>query len=117
MQVEKVQNNNPNFGMKIAPHFSQTVQNFYNYGKVPNKRKLIWEFNQQAEKYKNFGHDDYTLDYEKKLKQGNWVHYLTATKDNGKEKVVISVRSTLAKIIEHFMKMNKYEINYKFQKK
>lgn len=115
MNIKKV-DNNTSFGIKVAPHFSQTTQNFYNYGNVPNKRHLIWKFNQKVDQYSKFGHDDFTLDYEKKLQNGNWEHYLTATKDDG-QKITIFHRSTLAKIIDRFMQMNKHELDTKFPKK
>lgn len=115
MQINNLQSNNPSFGIKVAPHFSKTVQNFYNYGNVPNKRNLIWEFNQKIMQYEKFGHDDYTLDYEKKLQHGNWEHYLVAIRDDG-SKINIFQRSTLAKIINRFMQMNKHELNTKFPK-
>ena len=115
MQINKIQNET-SFGIKVAPHFSQTVQNFYNYGNVVNKRNLIWKFNQKVELYSKFGHDDYTLDYEKKLQNGNWEHFLTATKNNG-HKITIFHRNTLSKIIDRFMQMNKHELDTKFVKK
>lgn len=115
MQVNKVQNN-PYFGIKVDPHFIRTAQNQYNYNNVPNKRHLIWEFNQKVEQYSKFGHDNFTLDYEKKLENGNWEHYLTATRDDGKKKIIIFHRSRLNKIIDRFMQMNKHELDTKFSK-
>ena len=53
MQVNRVQNN-PSFGINVSAHFSKTVQNFYNYGNVPNKRNLIWKFNQKFEQYSKY---------------------------------------------------------------
>jgi len=114
MQVNRVQNN-PSFGINVSTHFSKTVQNFYNYGNVPNKRNLIWKFNQKVEQYSKFGYEDYSLDYEKKLQNGNWEHFLTATRNDGK-KVVLFHRSRLDKIIDRFMQMNKHELDTKFPK-
>jgi len=106
MQINKVQNN-VSFGIKVAPHFSKTVQNFYHYGNIPNKRRFIWAFNQKAEKFAKSGFDDYTMDYDRKFLNRNWVHYIVATNDsNPKERIILSKKKSLAKIIIHFMEMN-----------
>jgi len=115
MQINNI-HSNTNFGIKVAPHFIQTAQNQYHYNNVPNKRQMIWRFNQKVEQYSNFGHDDYTIDYERKLLNGNWEHYLVATRDDG-HKITIFHRSNLAKIINRFLEMNKHELNTKFAKK
>ena len=107
MQINNIQNST-SFGIKISPHLLQTAQNHYNYNNVPNKRRLIWAFNQKAEEYGKFGFDDYTLDYEKKLVDGNWQHYLVATRDsNPSDKITVSHRQTLVRIINHFLDINK----------
>lgn len=117
MQINKIENSNTSFGANVASNFIRVAQNNYNYNNVPNKKKLIWQFNKKVEEYSNFGHDEYTIDYEKKLENGHWEHYLIANKNDGKGKVVIFHRSTLKKIIERFMQMNKHEFNTKFSKK
>jgi hypothetical protein len=107
MQLNNIQNST-SFGIKISPHLLQTAQNHYNYNNVPNKRHLIWAFNQKAEEYGKFGFDDYILDYEKKLVNGNWQHYLVATRDsNPSDKITVSQRQTLVKIINHFLEMSR----------
>lgn len=106
MQVNRVQNN-PSFGIKVSPHFSKTVQNFYNYGNVPNKRNLIWTFNQKADEYFRYGYNEFTLDYERKQIKGNWQHFLVAVSDsNPNKKIVIAQRDNLAKIIRRFLELN-----------
>ena len=117
MQVNKVYgDDNASFGANIASSFIRVAHNSYNYNNVPNKKNLIWKFNQKVEQYSKFGRDEYTIDYEKKLENGNWEHYLVANKSDGKDKVIIFHRSTLAKIIDRFMQMNKHEFNTKFKK-
>jgi len=119
MKISKIQDNKSNsmaFCAKVSPHFIQTAHNSYNYGNVSNKKNLIWKFNKKVEDYGTFGHDDYVLDYEKKLENGNWEHYLTAQKTDGTGKFIIFQRKTLAKIIDRFMQMNKHEFNTKFKK-
>lgn len=117
MQINKIQNSNTSFGANVASNFIRVAHNSYNYNNVPNKKNLIWQFNKKVEQYSNFGHDEYTIDYERKLENGNWEHYLVALKNDGKEKFVIFHRKTLAKIIDRFLQMNKHEFNTKFSKK
>lgn len=106
MQVNNVKNT-PSFGVKVDPHLSKTVQNFYHYGNIPNKRHFIWSFNKKAEEYAKYGFDEYTLDYERKQMRGNWQHFLVAVNDsNPNKKVVVAQRDTLAKIIIRFLELN-----------
>lgn len=114
MQITHIQNNNPYFGIKVSDNFIRMAHNQYHFNNVPNKRSLIWQFNNKVEHYSNFGHDDFTIDYERKFQNGNWEHYLFAVRDDGL-KINIFHRSTFAKIVDRFLQMKKHELDTKFR--
>ncbi len=104
----------PSFGINVSAHLIDTAHNHYNYNQLVNKKQSIYKFDKKAQEYSNYGYDDYTLDYRKKLEQGNWQHYLVAFKDGeeNKAKVVIK-RNTLLRLINKFFEINKGELRQK----
>ncbi len=120
MDIKKINgyNNKLSFGIKCSPHLIQTAHNSYNYSNVPNKRNLIWSFNNKVEEYSSFGYEDYTLDYERKMTNGNWQHYLMAAKDgNPNKKFVVIKRTTLSKIINRFLNMTENDFRNTMRQK
>ena len=63
---------NINFGIKVSKNFINAVHNHYNYQVGTNKKQNIYRFNNKVKEFEGFGFDNYTLDYEKRLKNGNW---------------------------------------------
>lgn len=114
MQVNKINNNYMSFEAQVSPHFNKVVQNFFNYGNYPNKRKNIYTFIKKSEEFEKFGHNDYIIDYEKQLKNGIPQHYLVALKES--KKVILAERDSLIRIIRKFLQMNKGEFNQKIIK-
>lgn len=113
MQVNKT-DNHTNFKAKISPNFNKVVQNFFNYSSFPNKRKNIYTFTKKAEVFEKFGHNDYVIDYERKLRNNICQHYLVAS--NGSRKVILAERNNLLGIIIKFLTMNGYEFYQKIIK-
>jgi len=116
MQINRIQSDNTSFGIKVSQNFIKAAHNHYNYNVGTNKKQNIYNFNSMVEKFKTFGHNDYTLDYERKNNSGNWNHYLFVIKDDGTDRRNITVRNTLLKIINNFMGMNRSEFNAKFHR-
>ena len=116
MQIQKIQNNNPNtqnrnvsFGIKVSQNLISKAHNHFNYNQVANKRDSIFAFNKTVEKYANrFGYDNYTLDYEQSSLRGVRKHYLVATRDgsNGMNRIIVSKQNTLVGIIRTFLTLN-----------
>lgn len=115
MQINN-QNSQTYFGIKVSQNFINAAHNHYNYNVMTNKKQNIYNFNSVVDKFNKFGFDNYTLDYSRKLEQGNWQHYLTAVRDDSKKNVVILKRNTLLRLINKFLTMNKYELNDKIRK-
>ena len=116
MIISKIQNYNnnsqPSFSAKVSSNFMTIAQNFYNYNNIPNKRSLIWQLNDKAKEYESYGYNNYVLDYEKKLEQGNFQHYLVATDaNNPTNKIYILKRQTIFRLINAYKTMS----NYKFR--
>jgi len=108
MQIDNVRNNNINFGIKVSPELLYKAQNMYDYKNVPNKRHLIWQFNEKAQKYEKYEHNDYTLGYTAKRIGKDMHHFLIATNDtNPEEKIILAKRGSLHSIISRFLEIKR----------
>ena len=108
---------NPYFGIKVSKNFIDVAHNHYNYQVGTYKKQNIYRFNEKIKEFEDFGYDDYTINYERKLKYGNWKHYLVITKDgtNNQRRVLLK-RNTLFRIIEEFLSMDKNEFQKNFHR-
>lgn len=105
------------FGIKVSKNFITAAHNHYNYQVGTNKKQNIYRFNNKVKEFEGFGFDNYTLDYERRLKNGNWQHYLVAKKEDSNQKInIIANRDTLLRIINKFLSMDESEFSQNFRK-
>lgn len=97
----------PSFKANVAQHFINTAHNYYNFTVVANRMKHVYSFNNKVQEYSKFGFDNYTLDYARKMVDGNYIHYLVANDSDTNKSVIVLTRRTLPKIINGFFYMSK----------
>ena len=113
MQVQRIQNNNINFGIKISPELIKEADNFY--CKQNNSQEQFNRFYRKA-KYmiEKYGFDDYTIFTKQNNRKGYISTALYAIKDGeNQEPILLSVKDSMRKILEKFIHINEYELKNK----
>lgn len=113
MYIQPVQNNNPNFGIKISSQILQAADDFY-IKKHHNHELFDKLYRKSKYMEDNFGFDEYTLTIKNSKVDGKRVLALYAVKEmNPKHPALIAVKENINKILERFQHLNEYELNNK----
>ena len=112
MQVNKVQNNQLTFGIKISPNLIKAADEFYKrqnngqaqFDKFLKKAKIMEE---------NFGYNEYTIDFKNTKVNSKRVKALFAVKDDKSKRVLLAYKSGFRKLLDRFNLINEFELNNK----
>ena len=96
-----VNNFSPSFGINVSSNFVKSAHNYYNGVEYRPWRAKIFDnkVNKFATKY---GFNDYTINYDKIIKDGKIEHALYLTSDNDVS-VLITKANALRKVIKEFI--------------
>ena len=110
MQVNKVQNNNPSFGIKISEKFIKAADALY--CDRPNKNQAAFNKIYRKAKYmeEHYGFDDYTIVLKEEHKNHKLMTSLYAVKDDDTKSVLLTMKDGLNKVMEKFTHINEYEL-------
>ena len=109
-------NSNFSFQAKVSPDFINAAKNYYtktnSYLQCDAK---INKFMHKIGEYDKFGKDDVTVIYQKVHLNGQTQHALYAVKEGMQpgDYVVLTVKDQFRKVLEKFLRINKYEFDVK----
>ena len=112
MQINKVQNYNPSFGIKISPDIIKAADDLY--VKHNNSQEQFNKFYRKA-KYmeENYGFNEYTLEINSRKINGKRAKGIFAVKDDSSKPILIVAKDSITKLLERFNHISEYELNNK----
>ena len=113
MQVNKVQNNNPSFGIKISEKFIKAADSLYCDRQKPNQQAFNKIYRKAKYMEEHYGFDDYTIHLIEEHKDNRLMTSLYAIKDDNAIKVLLTMKDGLNKVMEKFTHINEYELTKK----
>ncbi len=111
MQINSIQSDcKPSFQAKVSSKFTEAAKNYFQ--KNPVKLEA---FEKKVDTYKYYGLSDVNVFHERVILNGKPHYALYAAKDGAKpeEYALLTVKDAFRKVIEKFMRINKYEFNLK----
>ncbi len=113
MQIDKnVNSSQPVFRAAVAENFKKAARNYFNGVEYRPWRTEI--FNKKVEKVvKEFGYDEFTINYKKATRDGVQVHMLFADREG--MSVPLTCKDRFRKVIEYFQRMTKGDLYLKIK--
>ena len=112
MQVNKVQNYNPSFGIKVSPNFIKAADEYYL--KHNNNQALLEKFHRKAKRMEeDFGFNEYTIEFKNSKINSKRVKALYAVKNDKNTPVLLAYKNSFTKLLDKFTNLNEYELNNK----
>ena len=112
MQINRIQSNQPSFGIKISADLIKAADDFY----VKNNKSQE-QFNKFYRKAKymeeNYGFNEYTLEVLTRKINGKLVKGIFAVKDNEGKPVLIACKDSFTELLQKFNHISEYELNNK----
>lgn len=112
MQINRVQNYNTSFGIKISPNFIKAADEYYI--KHNNSQAQLDKFHRKAKKMEeDFGFNEYTIEFKNCKINSKRVRALFAVKNDGSNPVLLAYKNSFTKLLNRFNQINEYELNNK----
>ena len=110
MQVNRLQNNNLAFGIKVSDKFIKAADMLY--CDRPNKNQAAFNKVYRKAKYmeEHYGYDDYTIVLREEKRKNKLMSVLYAVKDDNSNEVLLAMKDGLNKLMEKFTHINEYEL-------
>lgn len=110
MQVQKIQNNNTTFGIKVSKGFIKAADSLYCDRAKKNQAAFNKIYRKAKYMYEHYGFDDYTIILKEEKRNNKLMSVLYAVKDNESNKVLLIMKDGLNKLMERFTRINEYEL-------
>lgn len=113
MQVQKIQNNNTSFGIKISEGFIKAADALY--CDRPNKNQQAFNRVYRKAKYmeEHYGYDDFTIVLKEEKFKDKLMTSLYAVKDDESKSILLVMKDGLNKALKKFTHINEYEFKNK----
>ena len=112
MQTNFSINNQPAFKASVSDNFIKAAHNYFNGVEYRPWRAEIFD-KKVAKVFKEFGYDEFIINYKKAKKDGKLIHILSADKKG--LSVPLTQKDKFRKIIEKFQRMTKGELYIKIK--